>query len=295
MFENTFNSELRECLQNYTAIEAYFVKYTIIDDKDFIKKYMLETILHQQEILQLLNEKKLPTQEVQSNTVQVSNVNSVVMENTSFGKEKGNLKTAFNNSAKESSLDSETKDVHAIKYKMSKAKQRCMEYFRSLYQTTSKYFVEYTGIQVKHLRDTLLQHMGNVKKSVAERTQSSDTESEVQDTSSRSRNDTDADDADIIYDEELMDEIQSHKTRNNNKPIDHKSHTQKPGRQIFTGHRFFPNKTFAVYEKTSPRSDLMWKPIVEFLNLLVLGGFLHESYSTLARARVTVNPHMVPM
>ncbi|GJS90597.1 hypothetical protein Tco_0773233 [Tanacetum coccineum] len=54
--------------------------------------------------------------------------------------------------------------------------------------------------------------------------------------------------------------IQSHKTRNSNKPVDQKSHTQKPGRQIFTGHRFSPNKTSAVYEKTSPRSDLMWKP-----------------------------------
>ncbi|GKA84235.1 hypothetical protein Tco_0805830 [Tanacetum coccineum] len=35
---------------------------------------------------------------------------------------------------------------------------------------TNKYFVEYTGIEVKHFRDTLLQHMGNVKKYVAERT-----------------------------------------------------------------------------------------------------------------------------
>ncbi|GKD34440.1 hypothetical protein Tco_1249949 [Tanacetum coccineum] len=31
--------------------------------------------------------------------------------------------------------------------------------------------------------------------------------------------------------------------------------------QIFTGHRFSPNKTSVVYEKTSPRSDLRWKPI----------------------------------
>ncbi|GJS99498.1 hypothetical protein Tco_0820668 [Tanacetum coccineum] len=54
--------------------------------------------------------------------------------------------------------------------------------------------------------------------------------------------------------------IQSHKTRNSNKPINQKSHTQKPGRQIFTGHRFSPNMTSAVYEKTSPRSDLRWKP-----------------------------------
>ncbi|GKA24930.1 hypothetical protein Tco_0710963 [Tanacetum coccineum] len=37
-------------------------------------------------------------------------------------------------------------------------------------QMTDKYFVEYTGIEVKHFRDTLLQHMSNVKKFVAERT-----------------------------------------------------------------------------------------------------------------------------
>ncbi|GKE89854.1 hypothetical protein Tco_1567329, partial [Tanacetum coccineum] len=54
--------------------------------------------------------------------------------------------------------------------------------------------------------------------------------------------------------------IQSHQNKNINKPVDQKSHTQKPGRQIFTGHRFSPNKTSAVYEKTPPRSDLRWKP-----------------------------------
>ncbi|GJX22702.1 hypothetical protein Tco_0227147 [Tanacetum coccineum] len=88
------------------------------------------------------------------------------------------------------------------------------------------YFVEYTGIELKHFRDTLLQHLGNVKKSVAERThhqrqyermvnkrqmqtqeskidtgkalvnslvvmESNGTESEVQDDSSMSGNDTD--------------------------------------------------------------------------------------------------------
>ncbi|GJW12244.1 hypothetical protein Tco_1578071 [Tanacetum coccineum] len=54
--------------------------------------------------------------------------------------------------------------------------------------------------------------------------------------------------------------IQSYKTRNRNKPVDQKSHTQKPDRQIFTRHRFSPNKTSVVYEKTSSRSDLKWKP-----------------------------------
>ncbi|GKD02216.1 hypothetical protein Tco_1177190 [Tanacetum coccineum] len=64
--------------------------------------------------------------------------------------------------------------------------------------------------------------------------------------------------------------IQSHKTRNSNKPVDQKNHTQRPGRQIFTGHRFSPNKTSVVYEKISPRSDLWWKPtgrIFKFVGL----------------------------
>ncbi|GKE19125.1 hypothetical protein Tco_1426702 [Tanacetum coccineum] len=112
-------------------------------------------------------------------------------------------------------------------------------------QMIDKYFVEYTGIEVKHFKETLLQHMGNVKKSVAEITchqrqydrrvnkrklqtqeskidtgkvvdvdlvviESSGTESEVQDDNSRLGNDTDADDAEIrpIYDEEPMAEVQ---------------------------------------------------------------------------------------
>ncbi|GJX98571.1 hypothetical protein Tco_0355590 [Tanacetum coccineum] len=64
----------------------------------------------------------------------------------------------------------------------------------------------------------------------------------------------------LLKEVNLRAKIQSHKTRNTNKPVDQKSHTQKPGRQIITGHRFSPNKTSAVYEKTSPRSDLRWKP-----------------------------------
>nr|GEU47579.1 hypothetical protein [Tanacetum cinerariifolium] len=55
--------------------------------------------------------------------------------------------------------------------------------------------------------------------------------------------------------------IQSSKTRNSNKPVEQKSHTQKASIQIFKGHRFSPNKTSAVYEKTSPRYNLRWKPM----------------------------------
>ncbi|GJU26787.1 hypothetical protein Tco_1165408 [Tanacetum coccineum] len=259
---------------------------------DSIGKYMLEIIIHQQRIPQLLKQKKLTqTQEDHSNLIPALNVDSlkvdlVVIQNTCSEKEDSNSETASSKPVKESSLDSATKDVHAIKYKMSKAKERCMTYFRSLHshfqvlskedlkedgfmaafwvvnnqfqkfidsqftldydnQITDKYFVEYAGIEVKHFKDTLFQHMGNVKKSVAERTrhqrqydrrvnkrqmqtqeskidmgkaidadlvviESSRTKSEVQDDSSRSGNDTDADDADIrpIYDEEPMAEVQ---------------------------------------------------------------------------------------
>ncbi|GJT59370.1 gag-pol polyprotein [Tanacetum coccineum] len=55
--------------------------------------------------------------------------------------------------------------------------------------------------------------------------------------------------------------VQSFKTRNTNKLVEPKIHTQKPGRQIVTGHRFSPNKSSAVHEKTNtPRSCLRWIP-----------------------------------
>ncbi|GKE21718.1 hypothetical protein Tco_1433230, partial [Tanacetum coccineum] len=230
--------ELRERIHKYTAFDAQSFKDTMIHDMDSIEKYMLEIILHQQETQQL--------------------------------KENSNSETALIKSVKDCILDSETKDVHAIKNKMSKAKERCMTYFHSLHSHlrvlsnedlkgtriehgftrafmslfgqdddtfTSTMFLNVDQLQKKldkdefqedvsmaafwMFRDMLLQHMGNVKKSVAERTrhqrqydrrvnkrqmQTNGTESEVQDDNSRSGNDTDANDTDIrpIYDEEPM-------------------------------------------------------------------------------------------
>ncbi|GKA32541.1 hypothetical protein Tco_0718908 [Tanacetum coccineum] len=205
----------------------------------------------------------MQTQEDHSNPIPALNVDSlkvdlVVTQNTCSEKEDTNLETASSKSVKESRLDSATKDVHAIKYKMSKAKERCMAYFRSLHShlqvlykedlkvTRIEYgfkraFMSLFGQDVDTFTDTLLQHMGNVKKSVAKRTRHqrqydkrvnkrpmqtqeskidtgkavdvdlvvtkrSGTESEVQDDSNRSGNNTDAEDAYIrpIYDEEPM-------------------------------------------------------------------------------------------
>ncbi|GKA74459.1 hypothetical protein Tco_0780761 [Tanacetum coccineum] len=55
--------------------------------------------------------------------------------------------------------------------------------------------------------------------------------------------------------------VKPHKTKNSNNPVKQKSHTQKPGRQIFSRHRFSPKKTSAVQKKTNnPRSCLRRKP-----------------------------------
>ncbi|GJV49215.1 hypothetical protein Tco_1439427 [Tanacetum coccineum] len=54
--------------------------------------------------------------------------------------------------------------------------------------------------------------------------------------------------------------VQSPKTRNNNKLVVPKSHTQKPGRQIAIGQRFSPKKSSTVHQKPNPsRSCLRWK------------------------------------
>ncbi|GJT98666.1 hypothetical protein Tco_1094184 [Tanacetum coccineum] len=214
----------------------------------------------------------MQTQEDHSNPIQALSVESlkdnlVVIQNTCSEKEDSNSKTASSKSVKESSLNFETKDVHVIKYKMSKAKERCLAYFRSLHlhlQVLSK--EELKGTRIEHRfkrafislfgqdadtftstmllnvdqlqkqldkdefqedgsmaafwvinnqfqKETLLQHMSNVKKSVAERTRHQrqhDRRVKKDRCRRKSGNDTDADDADIrpIYDEEPMAEVQ---------------------------------------------------------------------------------------
>nr|GEW50402.1 Gag-Pol polyprotein [Tanacetum cinerariifolium] len=158
---------------------------------------------------------------------------------------------------------------------MSKAKERCMVYFRSLHsylQVISK--EDLKGTRIKHgfkrafmslfgqdvdtFTITMFLKVDRLQKQFDKDEFQEDgsmiafwvqNRSEVQDDNNRLGNDTDADDADIrpIYDEEPMAEevnsraeIQSQKTRAINKPVDQKRHTQKPDRQIFTSHRWIP-------------------------------------------------------
>ncbi|GJS24546.1 hypothetical protein Tco_0453178 [Tanacetum coccineum] len=156
-FENAFSSEFKERMQKYTRFNAQSFQDAMICNMDSIGKYMLEIILHQQRTPQLLKQKKLmQTQEDHSNPISALNVDSlkvdlVVIQNTCYEKEDSNSDTTSNKSVNESSLDSTTKDIHAIKYKMSKAKERCMAYFRSLHshlQVLSK--EDLKGTRIKH-------------------------------------------------------------------------------------------------------------------------------------------------
>ncbi|GKF09386.1 hypothetical protein Tco_0043610, partial [Tanacetum coccineum] len=97
----------------------------------------------------------MQTQEDHSNPTQALDTDSlkvdlVVIQKTCSEKEDSNSETSSSKSVKESILNSEIKDVHAIKYKMSKAKERCMSYFRSLHsllQVLSKENLKGTRIE----------------------------------------------------------------------------------------------------------------------------------------------------
>ncbi|GKB70551.1 hypothetical protein Tco_0931963 [Tanacetum coccineum] len=199
---------------------------------------MLETILHQQEIQQLLNEKKLQTQEVQSNTVQALKVDSIVMENTCSGKENSNSEL----------LHSKIEDL-----KGTRIEHGFKRAFMSLFGQDDDTFTSMMFLNVDQLQKQLGKmivrsgfHGQPFRKVRLQKNKSSNTddervnkrqmqtqeskidtdkivdadlvvtersgtESEVQDDNNRSWNDTDADDADIrpIYDEEPMVEVES--------------------------------------------------------------------------------------
>nr|GEU73520.1 hypothetical protein [Tanacetum cinerariifolium] len=85
--------------------------------------------------------------------------------------------------------------------------------------------------------------------------------------------------------------IQPNKTRNNNKPVDPTSHTQKPGRKIVIGHSFSPNKSSAVHEKTNiPRSCLRWIPMGRIFNTAGLKWVSTRKTFTSSTTKVDCEP-----
>ncbi|GJY78809.1 hypothetical protein Tco_0484610 [Tanacetum coccineum] len=85
--------------------------------------------------------------------------------------------------------------------------------------------------------------------------------------------------------------VQSPMTRNSNKPVEPKILTQKPGRQIVTGHRFSPNKSSVVHEKTNtPRSCLRWIPTSRIFNTIGLRWVPTEKTFTSSTTKVDCKP-----
>ncbi|GKF79428.1 hypothetical protein Tco_0234996, partial [Tanacetum coccineum] len=134
---------------------------------DSLGKYMLELILHQQRTPQVLKQKKLmQAQEDHSNPIPAFNVDSLkvdllVIQNTCSEKEDSNSETTSSKLVKECNLNSEIKDVHAIKYKMLKAKERCMAYFRSLhlhFQVLSKDHLKVSFTPSRSFKRSLKRH-----------------------------------------------------------------------------------------------------------------------------------------
>ncbi|GJV45946.1 hypothetical protein Tco_1430482 [Tanacetum coccineum] len=85
--------------------------------------------------------------------------------------------------------------------------------------------------------------------------------------------------------------VQYPKTRNSNKPVEPKIHTQKPGKQIVTRHRFSPNKSSDVHEKTNtPRSCLRWTPMGRIFNTVSLRWVSTGKIFTSSTTKVDCDP-----
>ncbi|GJX06843.1 hypothetical protein Tco_0194775 [Tanacetum coccineum] len=117
----------------------HIIKRTFSQDLDLLENHLTKEIISQTDCKTTLTKLRTMFENAFSSEIKAPlNVDSlkvdlVVIQNTCSEKEDSNSETALIKSVKDCILDSETKDVHAIKYKMSKAKERCMSYFQSLY------------------------------------------------------------------------------------------------------------------------------------------------------------------
>nr|GFC50405.1 hypothetical protein [Tanacetum cinerariifolium] len=126
---------LTENLKDFGIMPIF--KRTFSHDLDLLEQHLSKDILSQSDCKTTL--KNLRTQfenafnsdfeEHHSNQIRALNVDSlkvdsVVTQNHCSETEDSKSETTSSKSVKESSLNSATKDVHAIKYKMSKAKAR---------------------------------------------------------------------------------------------------------------------------------------------------------------------------
>nr|GEU50127.1 reverse transcriptase domain-containing protein [Tanacetum cinerariifolium] len=292
-FEGFDDLMIRKYFLAYSQTKVQQFRNTLIQHMESVKKSIDERAQCQRAYYSRMNDgrmqskekKKLKIQEVQSNTVHESKVGSIVMENTCSRKENGTSETASSKTVKETSVDSATKDVHAIKYKMSKVKERCMTHKGkvdsgealdvSLVDTEcseiklEKYVTSRKSGNDTHDMDANKEPMAKVQLTVGRNVPANEQHHFEQ--------------SEPIYDIYLLEKVDSNTTpnstnishrggeidqdaaqyqiKNDNKPVEPKSHTQKPGRKIAIEQMFSLNKSSNVYEKPhTPRSYLRWKP-----------------------------------
>ncbi|GJV56752.1 hypothetical protein Tco_0404687 [Tanacetum coccineum] len=100
----------------------------------------------------------MQTQEDHSNPIPALNVDSlkvdlVVIQNTCSEKEDSNSETTFNKPVKESSLNYETKDVPAIKYKMSNDRHLALVQYTGIESTLQRFTLQPPGkMQTQEVR-----------------------------------------------------------------------------------------------------------------------------------------------
>ncbi|GJQ95383.1 hypothetical protein Tco_0006522 [Tanacetum coccineum] len=121
---------LSETLQDYGTMPIF--KRTFSQDLDLQEQHLNKDILSRTDCTTTLTDLRTKFENAFHSEFEELEF-SFLKQNSCSEKEDSNSETASSKSAKECSLNSETQDVHAIKYKMSKAKERCMAYFRSLH------------------------------------------------------------------------------------------------------------------------------------------------------------------
>nr|GEU59862.1 hypothetical protein [Tanacetum cinerariifolium] len=89
---------LRKDFKSYTGMEPQAFKERILANFDFIQKYMIESILHNKEIEQRMNAKKLQIQECKVQEVKASDASSGDKDNSRIVSDKGNDQNLNNQS-----------------------------------------------------------------------------------------------------------------------------------------------------------------------------------------------------
>ncbi|GJR48696.1 hypothetical protein Tco_1316799 [Tanacetum coccineum] len=265
----TINIELEHSVAKLLAENEKFhkenehLKQTYKDLYDSIKKTRVQTKDHNDSLIAQINSKtientdlKAQIQEQFTSQVDVNNVLSKPISPHYFSKVKESLLAkphhviapdSSRNSQEESYGSNDTAHNHYLEEARKKTQERNRNLKSSVMHTTSLQNTT-NGSKQKRRSNNQTSRSFPVSKS-------SGVTSKSVPLVDHSRNSSSFSDS-------------KHFTRDITKPVEPTSHTQKPSRQIVTRHRFSPNKSSDVHEKTNtPRSCLRWIPTGRIFNI----------------------------